>query len=345
LFSLLLELQFKKNKHINNKKIFRSKKPSTQKKTKCFFIFFLLERKKKSTMSNLPSPVSKHHQQHNHNNNNNSKANCSVCSERGFVTKTATPYFPHKEPPPPPPPPKTCHGCVERSAILNEVAGLREMAFSLSNAVLELNEKVSVQKQRIADLESEVQDQKRITATQFELAAHPRPTTTTNGNNNNNNSDPTQISSLLEKMLQNQIPAIEARILANVRRAEQLHNSNEFKNIRDDLQRKSNELQRDFEKSVRNLDSQWHTNDVQLKEVVAQQDRRMRRAFHQLSQALGVAAPPALSNNSANNSIAGGVLAHNDALATSEALENRSFTSQSGGGGGSAFGASITKGF
>ena len=242
-----------------------------------------------STSANV-SPIKKPSSSSNQQN----QQNCSVCSERGFVTKTATPRFPHKDPPPPPPPPKVCHGCVERAAILYEVASLREMVLALSNGILELNQRVAIQKQQIVDLESELKNQKRVNVSLQTQQAAPQPTITS-ASNPAASIQSTQVSSLLEKMLNNNLPAMEARVLTHVRKAETQHNTTEFKSIREDLQRKSTELTRDFERNIRNLESQYSESDRQVRDSINQQDRRMRRAFHQLCQSLGVAVPPAVS--------------------------------------------------
>lgn len=259
--------------------------------------------------------------------------NCTACSERGFVTKTATPRFPHKEAPPPPPPPKVCHGCVERSAILEEVGGLREMVHTLSSAMMELHERVSIQKQRIADLESELLDQKRHSASQAVKQAHPEPSITS-ASHPQASSHSTQVSGLLEKMLGNNLPAMEARILSTIRRAEMEHNSAEFKQIREELQRKSYELSEEFHRSISKLQATVGANDKSAREAIGTMDKKLRRSFHQLCGAQGFAVPSACA---AETSVRVGNVSATSA--TSQGLATNVANFEAGGGG--VFGNSL----
>jgi hypothetical protein len=238
-------------------------------------------------------------------------ANCDVCAERGFVTKTPTPHFPPRQVVAEPP--RTCHGCVERAAILAEVAALREMVLSLSHGVLELNDKCAGQVRRIATLERELQLRNATAPTpapsshsnlalqnlsaQQQSAAAAGLSGGGHGGAAAPTASSTQLTALVERMLANSMPAMEARILVAVRAAETERTALELRSAREDAARKIAEVQRDVDRHVTELESRWAVTEKQLRETIASHDRRVTRTFFQLCQAVGIAVPASISGN------------------------------------------------
>ena len=220
----------------------------------------------------------------------------ATSAERGFVAKTPTPRFPHRAPEPEP----VCHGCVERSAILAEVAGLREMVLALSNGMLELNGAVTHHKSRIAGLEAQLKASQQAAA----AGAQQQQQQQQHGHHQQQpqrGAPPDGIAALVEKMLENCVRPIEARIAATVRNAELDRAAHESRAVRDEISRRVHELEREFERRLVTVESKAAVADRHSREAIAAQERRISRSIFQMCQTLGIATPPAANTPASAN--------------------------------------------